>query len=587
MSIKKLTEKELLQQTEEQVKYLTTIYPNLVEDTFQECCIEIRPIKRLKDLEYTRSLNIWRLDNKGIEQLLDFNKKVNGKEFCVYYSSFALNYDIKSEGYQIGKVNNENARYTTILPLDFDEQSLTEITKQLDILRSLDIEFITVFTGNGIQALILLNKKVYDTKILKKWTTLLISKGFRVDDSIVDCARVLRLPYTFNCKQFDINNKKYSHDAIEIATEVWEWTEKRYDILDIFNKIQTLPSIIPSTKEEIEELKELETVKKVEFEENSIKDISTNKKKEKINEIFEVVKSDIEVVKDQYKYIKIKQIPDAVVNMLYKTPEGLRNDTLLFLVPYLRNTLKLSEKQVIETIKVWGSRCTTPYTSDFAEDEAKRILNYKSQYKYGKYTDNMQKAFGPLEIHIYKKNNTVEIYNDIFDNGGIIKISDAAFKIYLHLELNKDKKESYTIKEIEELTSIPSVTIRRNIKDLIRYGYIRRKTTYKKNKESYLYSLSEYRSRATGVTIFNKATLKLMLMDLTDGEIKLYAYLYRMLNEKLEVTASQKYLSSKIGKSQPRISCMTTELGEKDYLNKTTLRYKGDKLPHCIYNIGI
>lgn len=587
MSIKKLTEKELLQQTEEQVKFLTTIYPNLVEDTFQECCIEIRPIKRLKDLEYTRSLNIWRLDNKGIEQLLDFNKKVNGKEFCVYYSSFALNYDIKFEGYQIGKVNNENARYTTILPLDFDEQSLTEITKQLDILRSLDIEFITVFTGNGIQALILLNKKVYDTKILKKWTTLLISKGFRVDDSIVDCARVLRLPYTFNCKQFDINNKKYSHDAIEIATEVWEWTEKRYDILDIFNKIQTLPSIIPSTKEEIEELKELETVKKVEFEENSIKDISTNKKKEKINEIFEVVKSDIEVVKDQYKYINIKQIPDAVVNMLYKTPEGLRNDTLLFLVPYLRNTLKLSEKQVIETIKVWGSRCTTPYTSDFAEDEAKRILNYKSQYKYGKYTDNMQKAFGPLEIHIYKKNNTVEIYNDIFDNGGIIKISDAAFKIYLHLELNKDKKESYTIKEIEELTSIPSVTIRRNIKDLIRYGYIRRKTTYKKNKESYLYSLSEYRSRATGVTIFNKATLKLMLMDLTDGEIKLYAYLYRMLNEKLEVTASQKYLSSKIGKSQPRISCMTTELGEKDYLNKTTLRYKGDKLPHCIYNIGI
>ena len=587
MSIKKLTEKELLQQTEEQVKFLTTIYPNLVEDTFQECCIEIRPIKRLKDLEYTRSLNIWRLDNKGIEQLLDFNKKVNGKEFCVYYSSFALNYDIKSEGYQIGKVNNENARYTTILPLDFDEQSLTEITKQLDILRSLDIEFITVFTGNGIQALILLNKKVYDTKILKKWTTLLISKGFRVDDSIVDCARVLRLPYTFNCKQFDINNKKYSHDAIEIATEVWEWTEKRYDILDIFNKIQTLPSIIPSTKEEIEELKELETVKKVEFEENSIKDISTNKKKEKINEIFEVIKSDIEVVKDQYKYINIKQIPDAAVNMLYQTPEGLRNDTLLFLVPYLRNTLKLSEKQVIETIKVWGSRCTTPYTSDFAEDEAKRILNYKSQYKYGKYTDNMQKAFGPLEIHIYKKNNTVEIYNDIFDNGGIIKISDAAFKIYLHLELNKDKKESYTIKEIEELTSIPSVTIRRNIKDLIRYGYIRRKTTYKKNKESYLYSLSEYRSRATGVTIFNKATLKLMLMDLTDGEIKLYAYLYRMLNEKLEVTASQKYLSSKIGKSQPRISCMTTELGEKDYLNKTTLRYKGDKLPHCIYNIGI
>ena len=217
MSIKKLTEKELLQQAEEQVKFLTTIYPNLIEDTFQECCIEIRPLKRLKDLKYTRSLNLWRLDNEGIERLLEFNRKINGNEFCVYYSSFAINYDIKCEGYQSGKANNENARYTTILPLDFDEQILTDITKQLDILRNLDIEFITVFTGNGIQALILLNKKIYDKKILKKWTTLLISKGFRVDDSITDCARILRLPSTFNCKQFDINNKKNSPDAIEIV----------------------------------------------------------------------------------------------------------------------------------------------------------------------------------------------------------------------------------------------------------------------------------------------------------------------------------------------------------------------------------
>ena len=78
-----------------------------------------------------------------------------------------------------------------------------------------------------------------------------------------------------------------------------------------------------------------------------------------------------------------------------------------------------------------------------------------------------------------------------------------------------------------------------------------------------------------------------MLKDLTDGEIKLYAYLYRMLNAKLEVTASQKYLSSKIGKSQSRISIITSGLANKEYLNKTIIRYKGDKLPHCIYNIEI
>ena len=396
------------------------------------------------------------------------------------------------------------------------------------------------------------------------------------------------MPYTFNCKEFDINNRKYSENPMEIYTEVWEWTDKRYDIADIFNKVQSLPDVIAATKVEIEELEEIHAIKTVEFEENTLKQPTNNNKKEKIKEVFEVVKSDIEIVKSEYGHlINIRQIPDAIINMLYKTPEGIRNDTLLFLVPYLSNTLKLNDNEVAEVIKIWGSRCTPPYEKEFAENEVKRLLEYRANYKYGKYTENMKTSFGALEINTYKKNNTIEIYNDIFDNGGIIKVSDCAFRIYLYLELNKDKKGSFTIKEISELTSIPLITIKRNLRDLVRYGYVSRKKTYKKNKESYLYTLSQYRSRATGITIFNKASLKLMLNELTDGEIKLYAYLYRMLNKKLEVTASQKYLSLKIGKSQPRISCITTELSEKEYLNKTTMRYEGDKLPHCIYNIEI
>lgn len=585
MSIKKLTEKELLQQTEEHIKFLSKIYPNLNEDAYQECCIEIRPIKRKEDVKYKRSLNLWRLDEEGINRLLEFNREVNGMEYCIYYSTFAIDYNINVPGCQKGTANNGNAKYTTILPLDFDEQSLKEITKQLDKLRAMDIEFIQVFSGNGVQVLILLNQKIYDTKILKKWTTLLRSRGFNIDESITDCARVLRMPNTFNCKEFDINNKKYSPDAMEIQTEIWEWTDRRYDVFDIFNKIQLLPIVIPPTQEEIEEIEELEVVKKIEFEEDSLKDITTNNKKEKINEIFEVVKSDIEIVRAQYKHINIKQIPDAVVNMLYKTPEGLRNDTLLFLVPYLSNTLKLSEEQVIETIKVWGSRCTTPYTSNFAEDEAKRILNYKSDYKYGKYTESMLKAFGALEIHTYKKKNTIAIPNDIFDFGGITKISDCSFKIYLYLELNKDKYEYFTIKQISEITGVSVITVKRNMKDLVRYNYIRREKTYKKNKESYKYRVSQFRSSKTGITIFNKATLKLMLNELADNEIKLYAYLNRMLNKQMEVTASQKFLGEKIGKAQSNISRITTQLNQKEYLNKNTI--KEGILPRCIYELEI
>lgn len=583
--IKKLNEKELLQQTEEQVKFLSTIFPQLLENTYQECCIEIRPIRRT-ETEYIKNLNLWKLDKEGINRLLEFNRMLNGIPCCVYYSSFAFDYKHECNNKIKGMVNNENARYTTVLAMDFDNLEVSEVMNQLYILEELGIKTTKIFSGNGIQALVLLNQKIYDTKILKKWTTLLLQKGFKVDSSLVDCARVLRMPFTYNCKQFDKNNKMYSTDPIELATDIWELSEERYDVLDVFNKIQTLKDVIPAVKEEVEELKELQTVKKIEFEKADLTIIK--EKKEIVKEVFEVVKSDIEVVKGNYGHIlNIKQIPDAIINILYKTNEGLRNDTLLFLLPYLSNTLKLNDEEIIEVIQIWGSRCNPPYEREFAENEAKRLLKYKTDFKFGKYTDNMKKVFGPLEIQTYKKNNTIAICNDIFDNGGIIKISDCAFKIYLYLELYKDKKDSYTIKEISELTSIPLITIQRNLKDLVRYGHVKRKTSYKKNKESYLYRLSEYRSRATGITIFNKATLKLMLMELTDGEIKLYAYLYRMLNKKLEVTASQQYLSLKIGKSQTRISRITTELHAKGYLNKTTLRCESDKLLHCIYNIEI
>lgn len=583
-NIIKLKEKEILQRVEEQVKFLSAIYPQLLEDTYQECCIEIRPIRRTRDTNYVKSLNLWKLDEEGIQRLIEFNRNINGMPICTYYSTFAFDYNYKCSDKIKGKINNQNARYTTLLPLDFDDLELSEVVEQLSILENLGLKTTKIFSGNGVQALVLLDKKIYDTKILKKWTTLLLQKGFKVDGSLIDCARVLRMPYTFNCKQFDKNNKKYSQDPIEIETELWELSDERYDIFDVFNKIQTLKDVIPSTKEEIEELKELQSIKKVEFEETTLKPIK--ERKEKIKEIFEVVKSDIEVVKTQYGHIlNIKQIPDAVINMLYKTSEGLRNDTLLFLVPYLINTLKLSDEQVIETIKIWGSRCTTPYTSDFAESEAKRILNYESDYKYGKYTENMRKAFGELEIHTYKKKNTIAIPNDIFDFGGITKISDCSFKIYLYLELNKDKNEYFTIKQISEITNIPIITIKRNMKDLVKYNYVRRETSYKKNKESYKYRISPFRSNATGITIFNKATLKLMLSELNDNEIKLYAYLNRMLNKQMEVTASQKYLGLKIGKAQSNISRITTQLNQKEYLNKHTI--KEGILPRCIYELEI
>src|SRR5699024_2611320 len=153
--------------------------------------------------------------------------------------------------FQKGKINNQNALFTTILAIDFDSMTYEEFEKEKAKLIALDIETIDIFTGHGFQSIILLEHKVYDKNILSDFTKLLESRGFKVDASIVDSARLLRLPYTFNCKALDQKQTEYySKDNPQIYPTVdISWTERRYHIQDIFNKISSMENLKDSYKE--------------------------------------------------------------------------------------------------------------------------------------------------------------------------------------------------------------------------------------------------------------------------------------------------------------------------------------------------
>lgn len=577
-------DKQLDKQVEKQIRFLKAIFPFLEDgNNWNEGCIELRPIKRDENLKgYIRSYNAWHLQEKDVKALKKFLGMINGKGYCLYFSAFAFDYNkevLKKDGkkFEKGKVNNENALFTCILPMDFDNISFEEFQREKQKLIDLGIETIDIFTGHGYQSFILLNHRVLDKDILKKFTNLLISKGFKVDESLRDSARVLRMPYSFNCKAMDKKSKYY--DAIFpeiIPTTDIAWTEKRYHIIDIFEKINGLPDVIvPENR-----------LTEIDIKEIPIASITVAEKKKKEKEIKEVKQIKIQNLKTIYNMIDFERLPEPVQKMLAGSQEGIRNQVMLFLIPFLRNTLGLSLQTIKQIMVLWGERCSPRLDASFVVSEVDRIYKLGFKGKFGKYTEGLRKAYGFLEFNKYKRDNKIIIPNSFFDDFDVI--SDGAVRIYLALKLAEklDGVKEFTKKDIQHYAKIVERTVERNIKDLVAMGYICKRRTNRRKGEEYIYYLNPYFSSIKGFTMIENAIVRLMLKDLTDGEMKLYSYLCRMIgNDGNDCWASQKYIAQKIGKKgHSSISKMTDSLKEKGFISKRT--FEKDGVLHSIYNLN-
>lgn len=568
-----LTDKQIQKQLEKQINFLRVIYPWLTENNYQDGCIELRPIKRDKEAKYVRSFNTWHLEEKDINSLRDFLKLINGQGYCLYYSLFTFDYT-KTSGKQKGKINNDNALYTSILGADFDDMTLEEFQAEKKKLLDLGIETIDIFTGHGFQSIILLKEKVYDKEIIKKFTELLISKGFKVDGAITDCARVFRMPYSFNCKSLDVKNKHFNQ-GIKPTSDIY-WTEKRYHLVDVFKALNTLPTVIKQT----EELTEID-IKTIKTEPVTIKE-----KKVQLDKIKEIKNIKIENLNSIYKdLIDVERLPEPIQKMLQGSQSGLRNKVMLFIIPFFRNTLGLNIQTIKAILTVWGSLCIPSLNKEHIEKEVDRIYKYGFKGQQGKYTEELRKAYGYLEFNKFTRQNKILIPNSLFSDFDVI--SDGAIKIYLSLKLTEQTEgiKEFTQKEIQDISQISRRTFFRNIIDLISMGYVCKKRANRRNGEEYIYYINPYFSSINGFTMLENAVAKLMLSELTDGEMKLYSYLCFMIgSSKNDCWASQKYLSKKIGKTQQGISLVTNKLCDKKYINKKIVDKDGIK--HCIYNLN-
>lgn len=579
------TEKQIEIQAEKQIRFLKAVHPQLADTHWNEARVELRPIKRDPDLkDYLRSFGTWHFSEKDAVVLKRFLQQINGKGFDLYYSAFAFDYSMevyKKDGvkYEKGKVNAENALFTSILAADFDGITAEEFQSEKQRLLDVGIETIDVFSGHGWQSVILLSHRVSDKEILKKFTELMTAKGFKVDSAIIDAARVLRMPYSFNCKALDKKTKYYDPVNPQIvATTDHFWTERRYHVTEVFERLNSLPDVIKQS----DPLTEVELMTIATAPLSNLERKAEKKDAKKDIEIVEVKQVDVEYLKTVYSMLDFERLPLAVQKMLAGSQERIRNKVMFFIIPFFKNKLGLNIQAIKQILVLWGERCRPALDADYIIKEVNRIYKMGFPANFGKYTAEMLKAYGYLVTDEYLIRDQVKIPNAFFDYFNVLP--DGAVRIYLSIKMAaeiKDKKE-FTKMDIQYFSNMSERTVERNIKALVEKNMVSKRRSNRRKGEAYVYYPTPYFSTGEGYTSFGNALVDKMLKELTDGEMKLYCCIrYKAGYQEESFWASQKHIADEIGKTQQGVSLLSDNLDKKGFLKKIT--EDNGKIKHSRY----
>lgn len=588
-TVPNFTDAQLRRITEMRADFLKKIYPFLRDDEYQDGCIELRPLWRGGKIKhaYIKSFNAWHMTASDVDNLYKFGKLVNGMPYCMYYSVYAFDYQKKvinkSKTEETSKtvyrhqyeINEENAMFTTILVSDFDNVDFMSYKNIKGKLMTAGIETVDVWTGHGFQIIVLLDRKYYDLELLGKFQKVMQCKGFPVDESIKNASRVCRMPYFFNCKELE---KDFQNGKV-INTFIVADTDRRYSVVELFTLLQKMSDVIPPSKEVAEPAQVMLHLQAI----RTAPLVSAPPKKKK-----EIGKIEFRDVAAEYPIADFARLPEAIKKILSGTPDGLRDATTKFLIPFFKNAEKMSLEQTQKIMAIWNQHCQPPEDQAELQAKVKRLyLEFRSKKKFGTYTAEMQKVYGPMVFDQYRLNNTILIPNTFLNR--MYAISDRAVQIYLAMLLcnKQEQKQEWTAQEVCTLAKINMATLYRNIDILCILGVLSKKRGYKKGKEEYTYKINAYIYclGTKGYTKVETSFVELMLLKLRNGEIKTYIFLrYFILASGKDIcTASQKWIGEKVGKKQNTITDITTALTAKKYIRKDT-RMEGI-VPHCTYTL--
>ncbi len=553
------------------VEFLSTVHPELTQKSSKNICVELRPINRSPsdyNIRLNRSLNLWKLDDKSIDRLREYLHKHNGEPYCMYYSVFA--YDYAKESYTKagkkavkGKITSEAAIFTNEIVLDFDDMNYIGFNNLLNQIEAMGIKGLWVFTGHGYQLHIILDKPLYNVNSLLKLVYLFRSRGFMCDTSCVDSARLMRLPFTYNCKFFSSEQYDYEYNNPPLCKIVKE-SENRYSYEEIIDKVLSNPVV-----SELDEKAYFDILKS---EQNRVSSESGDN-----SNGFETADNDISLDRVDYpQYLQFDSLPEPVTNMLRSTPEGFRNETLGFLISYLKHYMYLGKQQLYEILHIWNSHaCEPSFPQDiFAKD-------FERLYQGGglPYSRKAADFFGSInfesQIQLHRKNKVL-IPNTIFKN--LASLDANILRIYLAIKVlehgNSECDEEDFIKPtVISISDVSGVSVR-SLKRLLplarKMGLIYMKQGYKRKGESSTYHCNEINSFDAGFKALSVNDLDVYLstsarLRLKDNELKLYLFmLYKFYTN--ERAMSLKKMGEFIGLSESAVSKLCKSLRKKRYL---------------------
>lgn len=567
-----LSEKSLEDQLREIIRFLKFVHPGLNDGTYEsrKACIEIRPISRCGyNYSLSRSLNLWNLNNSSIERLRKFLELHNGKEYCLYYSVFAFNYDkaftITPSGQKRkkGKVNSEAALFHNEIVLDFDNVSEDAFQDLYDRFTELGLDGLWVYTGHGIQVHLKLSELCFDNSILKKIVYKFRAKGFRCDEACIDPARVMRLPYTFNCKCFA--EERYADERENPPfCKVLHESHEKYTVEDLFVKLDTLYTTSPADERILYDI----------FAEQS-------RHNRNVGVLPSPVVSDVfEVQEIVYPHISRFELPEPIRKMLVSVPIGFRNKVFGFLVKYFKMHLRLGKEPIKEILTLWAAQaCIAPYDTKVFDYDFERFY-----YKGGlPYDNDLAQKFGYIDfenqIELRKKN----IYIPSSFIRDIAHIDGTVVRLYLAIRLLEHIEQPTTIASLSNVLNLSVPMIKKSISAAKACSHIYVKKGYKKAGIPNEYRSSKIVSLSEGYFSLSYNDVQAYLSMLNVGEIKLYLFMrYKFYSG--EVFMAQANLGKNIGLQQNTVSVLTKSL-QKKYFIKISKKYISNDVFSCIYTL--
>lgn len=453
--------------------FLQQIRPNLGKE--KEKTIEIRLLKRSDNSgSFLGTFKVTDYNQYTKNKFTEFLSKVHDINYCMYYSVYTFNPNIKpivnGEEKSVTKIAKNNAIDTEILVADFDNISEDSFEEYYIKFIALNIEpSITIFTGHGFQCIWKLNCIYDDKRLLKKFTEILITNQFPVDNKIKDCSRLMRTPYSFNCK---------NPNSI-IPTYIYKKTEKENKTIKTYT-VENLFSTLNYKEDEDIIIKELP-------------------------------------LEELYPMLEINSLPKPIQEMLKGFVKGKANSVLMFLTLYFRE-LGFSKGKIKEIISILCKQGTYPWEEDIVLKEVDRFFYNREYSAKTVYITNL-KEYGFIDFQL-TNNEKLKINNYIFLN--LKEISSKAFVTYLQMliSIHCGKENLFSIKDIAQLVKCSERRLKPKLDELQQIGLVDKKRSYKKDGESYSYYINGFlKFTEKGFTNFNIATLRLLLKQLEFKEL--------------------------------------------------------------------